>query len=153
MAKSTTCCRIGYGFGAISPRHSAMPPSDRTAKIIESDESLTLSITNPLGTSDEIRIPARMALIPPLEKRKLGRKIIRYESDPKSDPSTARQVNSLARRSAPDPSPIISLRGRALFQMSTPRRLFRCTRLLLGVRSSSRCRTRRKIAQERACPV
>jgi len=54
--------------------HSAMPPSDRTAKIIESDESLTLSITNPLGTSDEIRIPARMALIPPLENRKLGRK-------------------------------------------------------------------------------
>jgi hypothetical protein len=44
--------------------HSAMPPSDRAAKIIESDESLTLSITNPLGTSDEIRTPARMALIP-----------------------------------------------------------------------------------------
>ena len=62
--------------------HSAMPPSDRTAKIIESDESFTLSITNPLGTSDEIRIPARMALIPPLENRKLGRKIIRCESDP-----------------------------------------------------------------------
>jgi hypothetical protein len=46
------------------------------------DESLTLSITNSLGTSDEIRIPARMALIPPLENRKLGRKIIRCESDP-----------------------------------------------------------------------
>jgi hypothetical protein len=46
--------------------HSAMPPSDRTAKIIESDESLTLSITNPLGTSDEIRIPARMARTDPL---------------------------------------------------------------------------------------
>jgi hypothetical protein len=46
----------------------------RTAKIIESDESLTLSITNPLGTSDEIRMPARMVLIPPLENRKLGRK-------------------------------------------------------------------------------
>ena len=42
--------------------------------IIESDESLTLSITNPLGTSDEIRMPARMVLIPPLENRKLGRK-------------------------------------------------------------------------------
>jgi hypothetical protein len=65
--------------------HSAMPPSDRTAKIIESDESLTLSITNPLGTSDEIRIPARMALIPPLENRKLGRKFIRCESDPPLD--------------------------------------------------------------------
>jgi hypothetical protein len=62
--------------------HSAIPASDRTAKIIESDESLTLSITSPLGTSDEIRIPARMALIPPLENRKLGKKIIRCESDP-----------------------------------------------------------------------
>jgi hypothetical protein len=57
--------------------HSAIPASDRTAKIIESDESLTLSITNPLGTSDEIRIPARMALIPSLENRKLGRKLHR----------------------------------------------------------------------------
>ena len=55
--------------------HSAIPASDPTAKIIESDESLTLSITNPLGTSDEIRIPARMALIPSLENRKLGGKI------------------------------------------------------------------------------
>ena len=64
--------------------HSAIPASDRTAKIIESDESLTLSITNPLGTSDEIRIPDRMA-IPPLENRKLGKKIIRCESDPKLD--------------------------------------------------------------------
>ena len=54
--------------------HPAAPPSDLTAKIIESDESLTLSITNPLGTSDEIRMPARMVLIPPLENRKLGRK-------------------------------------------------------------------------------
>lgn len=44
--------------------HSATSLSDRTAKIIESDESLTLSITSPLGTSDEIRIPARMALFP-----------------------------------------------------------------------------------------
>jgi hypothetical protein len=70
--------------------HSAIPASDRTAKIIESDESLTLSITSPLGTSDEIRIPARMALIPPLENRKLGKKIIRCESDPKIDPSAAR---------------------------------------------------------------
>jgi hypothetical protein len=52
--------------GDLAPHngHSAMPPSDRTAKIIESDESLTLSIANPLGTSDEIRTPARMALIP-----------------------------------------------------------------------------------------
>jgi hypothetical protein len=62
--------------------HSAIPASDRTAKIIESDESLTLSITSPLGTSDEIRIPARMALIPPLENRKLGKNFIRCESDP-----------------------------------------------------------------------
>ena len=42
--------------------------------LIKSDESLTLSITNPIGTSDEIRMPARMVLIPPLENRKLGRK-------------------------------------------------------------------------------
>src|ERR1700729_3569451 len=54
--------------------HSAPPLSARTAIIIESDESLTLSITNPLGTSDEIRMPAPMVLIPPLENRKLGRK-------------------------------------------------------------------------------
>lgn len=47
--------------------------------MIESDESLELSATNPLGTSDEIRIPARMALIPPLENRKLGKKVIRCE--------------------------------------------------------------------------
>ena len=67
--------------------HSAIPASDRTAKIIESDESLTLSITSPLGTSDEIRTPARMALIPPLENRKLGEKIIKCESDPKRDPA------------------------------------------------------------------
>lgn len=53
---------------------SATPLLDRTAKIIESDESLTLSITNPLGTSDEIRMPVRMVLIPSLENRKLGRK-------------------------------------------------------------------------------
>jgi hypothetical protein len=42
--------------------------------VIELDEALTLSIANPLGTSDEIRIPARMALISPLEKRKLASK-------------------------------------------------------------------------------
>ena len=35
------------------------------------------SITNPLGISDEIRIPARMALISSLENRKLGRKLHR----------------------------------------------------------------------------
>jgi hypothetical protein len=52
--------------------HSATPLSARTAIIIESDESLTLSITNPLGTSDENRMPARMILIPPLENRKLS---------------------------------------------------------------------------------
>jgi hypothetical protein len=74
--------------------HSAIPASDRTAKIIESDESLTLSITNPLGTSDEIRIPARMALIPPLENRKLGKKIIRCESDPKLDADTGSNLGS-----------------------------------------------------------
>ena len=34
-------------------------------KIIESDKSLKLSTTNPLGTRDEIRNPVRMALIPP----------------------------------------------------------------------------------------
>ena len=45
---------------------------DLTAKIIESDESLTLSTTKPLGTSEEIRMPVLMALIPPLENRKLA---------------------------------------------------------------------------------
>jgi hypothetical protein len=48
-----------------------MSPSDLTAKISESDESLTVSTTNPLGTSDETRMPVRMALIPLLENRKL----------------------------------------------------------------------------------
>ena len=76
QGKSATCLSYRLWIRRdLAPHngHSAIPPSDRTAKIIESDESLTLSITNPLGTSDEIRIPARMALIPPLENRKLGR--------------------------------------------------------------------------------
>jgi hypothetical protein len=51
-----------------------MPAPDRTAKIIESDESLAFSITNPLGTSDEIRMPVRMALIPPLGEREVTSK-------------------------------------------------------------------------------
>jgi hypothetical protein len=38
------------------------------------DHLQRLSITKPLGISDEIRMPARMVLIPPLENRKLGRK-------------------------------------------------------------------------------
>jgi hypothetical protein len=50
----------------------AAPASDRTVKIIESDESFTLSTANPLGTRDEILIPTRMALIPPLENRKVA---------------------------------------------------------------------------------
>jgi hypothetical protein len=76
QGKSATCLSYRLWIRRdLAPHngHPATPPSDRTAKIIESDESLTLSITNPLGTSDEIRIPARMALIPPLENRKLGR--------------------------------------------------------------------------------
>jgi hypothetical protein len=52
--------------------HSAMPFSDLTTKIIESHESLTVSITKPLGTSEEIRMPVLMVLIPPLENRKLA---------------------------------------------------------------------------------
>ena len=47
--------------------HLAAPAADLTPKIIESDESLTLSTANPLGTRDEIRSPVRMALIPHLE--------------------------------------------------------------------------------------
>jgi hypothetical protein len=89
QGKSATCLSYRLWIRCdLEPHngHSAIPTSDRTAKIIESDESLTLSITNPLGTSDEIRIPARMALIPPLENRKLGTKIIRCESDPNFDP-------------------------------------------------------------------
>ena len=83
--------------------HSAIPASDRTAKIIEPDESLTLSITNPLGISDEIRIPARMALIPSLRIASSAENFIGCESEPNSDPSTARQINSLACRSASGP--------------------------------------------------
>ncbi len=49
-----------------------MPLSDLTTKLIESDESLTVSTTNPLGTSEEIRMPVLMVLIPPLENRKLA---------------------------------------------------------------------------------
>ncbi len=89
--------------------HSAIPDSDRTAKIIESDESLTLSITSPLGTSDEIRIPARMALIPPLENRKLGKKIIRCESDPPRDPIGINQIRHLRCRSASGPRAVPTL--------------------------------------------
>jgi hypothetical protein len=63
-----------------------MPPSDRTAKIIESDESLTLSITNPLGTSDEIRIPARMALIPRWRTASSAEKSSDVSQTPKSKP-------------------------------------------------------------------
>jgi hypothetical protein len=44
---------------------------------------------------DEIRMPARMALIPPLENRKLGRKIIRCESDPNIDPATNAKMQAL----------------------------------------------------------
>jgi hypothetical protein len=66
--------QLGVDRPSCEERHSATPLSARTAIIIESDESLTLSITNPLGTRDEIRMPARMVLIPPLENRKLGRK-------------------------------------------------------------------------------
>jgi hypothetical protein len=44
---------------------------------------------------DEIRMPARMALSPPLENRKLGRKIIRCESDPKIAPATNAKMQAL----------------------------------------------------------
>jgi hypothetical protein len=71
-----------------------MPPSDRTAKIIESDESLTLSITNPLGTSDEIRTPARMALIPRWRTASSAKKIIRCESDPLLDADGGSRSNA-----------------------------------------------------------
>ena len=62
-----------------------MPASDRTVKIIESGESLTLSTANPLGARDEIRKPVRMALIPPLENRKVASELIKCESDPELD--------------------------------------------------------------------
>jgi len=52
--------------------HLAATSADRTVKIRASDESLTLSTANPLGTRDEIRSPVRMALIPPLENRKVA---------------------------------------------------------------------------------
>jgi hypothetical protein len=46
--------------------------SDLTTKLIESDESLTVSTTKPLGTSEEIRMPVLMVLIPPLENRNIA---------------------------------------------------------------------------------
>lgn len=49
-----------------------MSVSDLTTKLIESDESLTVSTTNPLGTSEEIRMPVLMVLIPPLENRNIA---------------------------------------------------------------------------------
>jgi hypothetical protein len=52
--------------------HSASSSSDLTTRIIESDESLTVSTTNPLGTSDEIWMPVLMLLIPPFENRELA---------------------------------------------------------------------------------
>jgi hypothetical protein len=52
--------------------HSRRPSSDLTTKIIESDESLTVSTTNSRGTSEEMRMPVLMVLIPPLENRKLA---------------------------------------------------------------------------------
>ena len=45
-----------------------MPLFDLAAKIIESQESLTVSTTKPLGTGDEIQMPVFMALFP-LENR------------------------------------------------------------------------------------
>ena len=64
QGKSATCLSYRLWIRRdLAPHngHPAMPLTDLTDKIIESDESLTLSITNPLGTSDEIRMPARMA--------------------------------------------------------------------------------------------
>jgi hypothetical protein len=49
-----------------------MSVSDLTTNLIESDESLTVSTTNPLGTSEEIRMPVLMVLIPPLENRNIA---------------------------------------------------------------------------------
>jgi hypothetical protein len=59
--------------------------SDRTVKIIDSDESLTLSTTNPLGTRDEIRKQVRMALFLQLANPKTSAEFIGSESDPKLD--------------------------------------------------------------------
>jgi hypothetical protein len=52
--------------------HSANSSSDLTTRINESDESLTVSTTNPLGTSEDIWMPVIMLLIPPLENRNLA---------------------------------------------------------------------------------
>ncbi|WP_247385779.1 hypothetical protein, partial [Bradyrhizobium sp. 84] len=53
--------------------HWASVASDRTARITESSESLTPSNTKPLGTSDEIRKPVRMALILRLRTQSPGK--------------------------------------------------------------------------------
>jgi hypothetical protein len=62
---------IDHGFGAMSPAQGACGHAlfDLAAKIIESHEALTVSTTKPLGTSEEIRMPAFMAPILPLENR------------------------------------------------------------------------------------
>src|SRR5665647_3706404 len=75
--------------------HLAAPPADRTVKIKASDESLTLSTANPLGTRDEIRSPVRMALIPPLENRRSPAEFIESESEPRAraDPNGTSQTS------------------------------------------------------------
>ena len=127
QGKSATCLSYRLWIRCdLEPHngHSAIPTSDRTAKIIESDESLTLSITNPLGTSDEIRIPARMALIPPLENRKLGKQIIRCESDPNIDPLAVQGLGSESRVNQDENGPRLAQRreGVARPELGQPRR-------------------------------
>ena len=78
--RSATCLTYRLWIWREATRHNghtAINASDRTAKIIESAESLTLSTTNPLGTREEIRKSVRMALIPQLENRKVANEIHR----------------------------------------------------------------------------
>ena len=62
--------------------HLAIPASDRTTKIIESTESLTLSTANPSGTSDETRKPVRMTLVPRWRTAISPANIIECKSEP-----------------------------------------------------------------------
>jgi hypothetical protein len=73
-----------FSVAAIDSRSQKLAPREidtRAARALGAkrvaNESLTISTANPLGTRDEIPIPVRMALIPPLENRKVASKIHR----------------------------------------------------------------------------
>ncbi len=83
QGKSATCLSYRLWIRRdLAPHngHSATPPSDRTAKIIESDESLTLS--QPTRHKRRDSNTGSHGADSPVGEPKLGSKIIRCESDP-----------------------------------------------------------------------